>query len=211
MAQYDEEQGEVVKRWLGENWLALVAGLAIGLGAIFGWQGWQARQATRAAEASRLYEQLRDALEQGEAAQAAELADTLAQDFAASPYDEQAALLLARHAATGADYEQAARRLRQVVDGNADEIMVQLARLRLARVLWAQGDSAAAIEQLDAGGAGQFAALFEELRGDILLSQGDRAAARQAYQRALEAGSEAAADRELLRQKLDSLSDVVAS
>ena len=53
--------------------------------------------------------------------------------------------------------------------------------------------------------------LFEELRGDIMLTQGDRAAARQAYQKAIEAGNEAAANRELLQQKLDDLADVVNS
>ena len=212
MSHYDDEQqAEAVKKWFLENWLALVAGLAIGLGAIFGWQGWQSMKQEKSTEASRMYEEARQALDSGDIEEASALAAKLSDDYSGTPYDDQAALLLARYHVDQGELPAAAEQLRSVVDGNADEPLKQVARLRLARVLWAQDQTEEALAELDAGGSGEFVSLFEELRGDIMLTQGDRAAARQAYQKVIEAGNEAAANRELLQQKLDDLADVVNS
>lgn len=212
MSHYDDEQqAEVLQTWLKENWIALLAGLGIGLGAIFGWQGWKHTQERQAAAASRLYEELRQAVEDDKLDAAGDLLAKLDDDYSGSPYRVHALMLLARHEVEQGQLDAAAGKLRSVVDSDADAPLKQVARLRLARVLWAQDKDEAALQQLDAGGAGEFAALFEQLRGDIRLAQGDRKAAREAYQRALEAGTEDAPDRELLQQKFDDLADVVLS
>lgn len=212
MSHYDDEQqAEALQQWFKENWMALAGGLVIGLGSIFGWQAWQSAQQNQAAEASRLYEQARTALENEQADKAQGLADKLRSDYAGTPYHAQVLLLQARYEVDAGAFEAAAAKLAEVADGKADEPLRQVARLRLARVLWQLDRVDEALAQLDEGAAGEFASLFEELRGDIKLTQGDRVAAREAYQRAVEAGSLEAANRELLQQKLDSLSDVVSS
>ena len=40
----DEQQAEVVKRWLRQNGLFMVLGVVLGLGGLFGWNSWQDRQ-----------------------------------------------------------------------------------------------------------------------------------------------------------------------
>ena len=51
----EREQLDAIKKWWSENGKAIVAGLIIGLGAVFGWQYWQRWQDRVAEEASALY------------------------------------------------------------------------------------------------------------------------------------------------------------
>jgi len=51
-----EEQDERARRWLKENGPALVIGIGLGFGAIFGWNQYKASLQTKAEEASALYQ-----------------------------------------------------------------------------------------------------------------------------------------------------------
>ena len=61
-----------------------------------------------------------------------------------------------------------------------------IARLRLAGLLLDEKKFDDALKQVDAIGAGEFAALAADRRGDILLAQGKPAEAKAAYQKAWE-------------------------
>lgn len=205
----DEAQVEQLKRWWNENWKSLAAGLVIGLGAILGWEGYKRHQAERAEQASQIYEDLKSALTAHKGDEAAALGDRLIKEFGKSPYATGAALRLAQLAVEQGKPDVAVSRLQWVVDNSKDEGMRQLAMLREARVLWQQKKTDDALKLLD-GDHGGYAAQYEELRGDIKLSQGDRAAARAAYERALQALGDGAG-RDGLQRKLDDLADVVNS
>src|SRR3546814_3037430 len=71
---------EQLKLWWKENWMALAAGLVIGLAAIFGWEGWQKHTTQRAATASQMYDELKQALADDKADVAKPLADKLVAD-----------------------------------------------------------------------------------------------------------------------------------
>lgn len=213
MSSHYEEEAEVaaLKQWWKENWAALAAGLVIGLGAIFGWQGWQRYQAGQREQASQIFEDLNKAYAANQADEAVKLGETLLKDFSATPYASAAALRMAAAAVDGAKLEEATSRLSWVVKNSSDAGLRQLAQLRQARVLWAQGKADEALKLLDSD-AGVYAALYAELRGDILLAKGDRPAAQQAYQKALAAAAEDDRGvRESLRRKLDDLTDVAQS
>jgi predicted negative regulator of RcsB-dependent stress response len=203
MSHYeDEAQLEQLRRWWRENWMALAGGLVLGLGGIFGWEAWQKAQTGKAEQASQIYEDLKKAAG-AKPEQAADLGKTLMQDYSATPYAAQAALLLAQKSAEAKDWVGAEERLNWVIR-NGDTGLQKIARLRLARVLWQQDKPQDALAQLEAKDDDAFASLYQELRGDILLSQNDRAAARQAYEKAL-ALDPAPASREFLQRKLDDL------
>ncbi|MBI2383259.1 MAG: tetratricopeptide repeat protein [Gammaproteobacteria bacterium] len=207
MSHYDDEaQVQELKRWWQENWRPLAAGIVLGLAGIFGWEAWQSHRTRVSEQASQMYEDLKKAVAAGKDDQVRALGDRLLEEFAATPYGAQAALLLAHRAAEKGDWESASRRLAWVVKHADDDGLKALARLRRARVVWAQGKPDEALELLDAKRAGEFAGLYEELRGDIRLAQGDRGAARAAYEKALELGV-GEAGREQLRRKLDDLAD----
>ena len=50
-----EEQDERARQWLKDNGMALVLGIGLGLGAVFGYQQWQAKLIRDAEAASQLY------------------------------------------------------------------------------------------------------------------------------------------------------------
>ncbi len=206
----DEAQAEHLKQWWKENWMALAGGLVIGLAAIFGWEAWQSYQSDRAQAASRMYEELKQALDETQGDKAVQIADALVREHARSPYASGAALFLAADAAKAGRFDDARTRLRWVRENGSDDGLRQVARLREARVLWQQGQLDAALQLLPAD-AGEFSALAEELRGDIRLAQGDRSAARAAYEKALAASGDNTAVRNGLQRKLDDLADVVQS
>lgn len=227
---YDEEaQVEALRKWLRENWLPLASGLALGLAAIFGWQAWGQRQDGRAGEASHVFEDLGRAAAQDKYDDVKAMADRLVKDYSDTPYAAAAALRAAELAVQDARLDDAAARLQWVVqfeqnpsflarlgaslrlrNRGYDPALLPLAKLRLAQVLWQQSKADEALKQLD-GEPGSYAALFDELRGDIKLSQGDRAAARGAYQQALQSLPAEAVNRDSLQHKLDDLADAATA
>lgn len=205
----DEAQAEQLKEWWKENWKALVAGLALGIGAIFGWEGWKDYREARAGEASQMFEDLKDALGQAKSDEALKIGETLIADHGRTPYATGAALFLAAEAVRNNDLDQAVTRLEWVEKRGKDDGHKQIARLRHARVLWQQNKLDEALKKLD-GDLRDFAAMADELRGDIRLAQGDRRLAREAYEKAMSAvDAEDAATRASLQRKLDDLTDVV--
>lgn len=183
--------------------MALAGGLVLGLAGIFGWEAWQQHRTSSAEQASQIYEDLRK-LTPDKAAQAAELGKKLTDDFAGTPYAAQAALHLASLAAQQSDWDKARQQLEWVVKHGEDAGLQKIARLRLARVLWQQNQLDAALAQLDIKDDDSFAVLYQELRGDLQFAKGDRAAARTAYEKALQLGP-AAPTRDGLQRKLDDL------
>ena len=206
----DEEQVENLKRWWKENWLALAIGLGLGLGGIFGWEQWKHFQTGKSEQASQIFEDMKKARLAGKGEEFKAASDKLVKDFPASPYATDAALLAAGKAVEDAKLDEALKQLQWVVANSKDAGMQKLARLRAARVLWAQQKSDDALKQLD-GDAGEYAPLYDELRGDIKLAKGDRDGARQAYEKALKAQADKPGTTELLQRKLDDLAVAVQS
>ncbi|HVY23836.1 MAG TPA: tetratricopeptide repeat protein [Steroidobacteraceae bacterium] len=208
----EEEQAEALKKWFGENWLWMAAGVAIALFGLFGWQRYQSYRADRAASAAQLLDQMTSALGTDDA-KADSLLKQLSKDYAATSYADQAHLLAAKHAVENGKFDVAASELRTVMDSANDRQLRMVARIRLARVLLQQKKADDALQLLDAGSAGAFAAEMHEVRGDALLSKGDRAGARGEYQAALDAyQNDSSVDTSLLKLKAEELnSDMPAA
>jgi predicted negative regulator of RcsB-dependent stress response len=206
---YDEEaQVDELRRWWKDNWLPLVGGLVVGLIAIFGWEGFTRHRDARAAEASQIFDDMKKAIAASKYDDAVAMADKLTQDFSGTPYASAASLKLAQGAIGAGKLDDAATRLQWVVAHGDDDGVKSLAKLRLARVQWQQGKPDDALKSLD-GLDAAYASLASELKGDIKLAQGDRAAAYAAYQEALAKQSpESIAAKAGLQRKLDDLADV---
>ena len=204
MSHYeDEAQVEQLRRWWRENWMALAGGLGLGLAGIFGWEAWQDMRTEKSEAASQVYEDLKK-LTPAQTSQAGELARKLADDYAGTPYAAQGALYYANLAVQAADWDTARAQLDWVAKNAEDAGLKKVARLRLARVLWQQNKIDEALALLEVADDDAFAALYQELRGDLQLAKGDRAAAKAAYEKALQLGP-ATASREGLQRKLDDL------
>ena len=188
----EHEQGERVRAWLRENGAALVGGLLLGLGAIFGWKWWQEeRQDARIAAATE-YQAAVAPLESGDAAAAAPLVAAIDEP----PYATLAALRMAKAQADAGEGEAAIETLRAARP--ADPALDGIVQLRLARLLVDAGKQDEALGLL--AGAEQPAAL--ELRGDAEAALGRRDAARAAYEQAIAALDADSPQRQLLEIKL---------
>lgn len=211
----ERERAEQVKAWFKENWLWMVAGAGIGLGGLFGFRAWDGHLDRRSQEAAVQFEQLLDALDkQGREAGLA-LVDPLVEKYGGTPYADQARLVAARAHVEGGELDQAAARLRAVMEDGKDPELALVARLRLARVESAAGRHDAALALLDAAASPAIGGRIEELRGDILLAKGDRAGAVAAWEKARATAQDPAAqglvDPEMLALKIESLSGSVAA
>ena len=181
----DEEQVEQLKKWWEENGKSIIAGITIGLVAIFGWRGWQDHLVTQGEQASDLYEQMVADIRQGKGADVEAIAEQLNQDYKSTPYSTFSSLLQAREAVEKDDIDSAITHLQWVLDNTDSDEFRHLARLRLSRLLLIEGDKDAALSLIEKVDSGKFAASYHELRGDILLQQGDPKAAQDAYAQAL--------------------------
>jgi len=131
------------------------------------------------------------------------LAQKLREEYSGLDYAAQAALLVARLAVERGDLAAARGHLRWVADHAAKPATGHAARVRLGRLLLAEGDvdgAAAAATVADEGG---FASHYAELRGDIFVARENFTAARAAYQRALAALPLGSAYRDLLELKIN--------
>lgn len=208
----EEEQVEALKKWWDENGKSLLAGIAIAILGVVGWNYYQDQQQVSAETASAYYQRLlgnATATQVGDAQRSAIKQDaaTLKAEFEDSAYAQYAALMLAKLAVQADDLAGAENELRWVISHvEADTDMAALANVRLAQVLHGQGRSDKALAMLsDANDVWQ--GRRQEVKGDILLSQGDYAGARQAFEKALQVATEQGANTALLNLKLDNLAD----
>jgi len=206
----EREQADQLKHWLRENWLWMVAGVALGLGGLYGNRWWETHRHARSLEAEQRYAAMLDALSRNERAEGLKLAGEITGEYTDTPYADQALLLLARLDVESGALDEAAATLAGVMNGTRDPDLALIARLRLARVQLAQGQYDQALATLDGVADPAVEARVAELRGDVLLARGETVAALVAYRQA-EAAAQAASggqglvDPDLLRLKIDEL------
>lgn len=204
----DIEREEQLRRWWSENWLWIFGGVVLGLAALAGWQYWQKSRSAAAEADEASYMAVLESLSKNDQDTAAKKASDLRALHPKSPYADQSDLALARAEVGMQKFDDAARRLRVVADSSRDPELRLIAQSRLARVLAEQGKHDDALGLLDPAKAGSFAALFHEIRGDVLVAKGDAAGARKEYEAALAAGGAAGEpklDRAYVELKRDAL------
>lgn len=200
----EKEQIERIKEWWRENGWYLIGGAALaGLGYL-GFNQYQAYTSRVAEEAAALYRELGVVLEDDDRASADDLLARLETEYSGSPYLDQARFLIAE-ANLIRDTDRAIDELESVVEHDADPGLVNIARLRLARVLAWDQQFDRALEVLSIDDPGAFEARFNEVRGDILAAMGDSEAAISAYTDALLASGNGTINREFLQLKLNDL------
>ena len=200
----EEEQVEKLKDWLKDNGLSIVFGVIIGVGGIAGYKYWVQVQETTAAKASDHFTQMIDALsaENGEGLQ--EQADMLITEYASTDYALMAHLTLARQHVANAEFDKAEAALQQVVGSAGQRPLAYIARTRLAAVQLQTGQYDQALTTLSVEFPDEFAAITNELRGDILALQGKGGEAAEAYRKA-QSSVPAPANVEFLQRKLNDL------
>lgn len=207
MSDLDErEQWELAKQKIRELWIYVVGGVAIGLAGLYGWNWWHGHRTQQAEIASARYEELLQAFGRNDAARGATLLEDLKQGYAWTPYPALGSLLAARVQVEANELDKAAESLRYAMNEAHDDEIKLIARLRLARVLSAQGKHDDALALLDVKEAGAFAPRLADTRGDVLLAKGDREGALREYLAArVTLGDDGRVDHEILDLKIRDL------
>ncbi|KAF1699734.1 YfgM family protein [Pseudoxanthomonas suwonensis] len=170
----EHEQGERVRAWLRRNLPGIIAGLALGVGAIYGMQKWQEHRHGRQQAAHAAYATAIARLEAGAEDPGAALSGQ------EGVYATLGALHVAKAQVEAGKPEDAIATLRGI---KADPALEPVVQQRLAQLLVATGKAQEAIDLLD--GQSDTAAL--ELRGDAFMATGKQEQARAEYDRALAA------------------------
>jgi predicted negative regulator of RcsB-dependent stress response len=204
---YDtHEQGERVKSWLRENGSAIVMGLVLAFGLMFGFKQWQAWETSKRQQASAEYQAMADFIEADNMDAAVPNYEVLKNEYPKSAYTSMAAMLMAKARLNAGQLDLAKADLTHAMN-NAEPAPVRvIARERLARITLSQGDADAALALLDgAPSEVGFEAQFAEIRGDIHLAKGETELAIQSYRSSLEALEEGVGNRQVLVIKLEAL------
>jgi predicted negative regulator of RcsB-dependent stress response len=204
---YDaHEQGERVKKWLQQNGSAIIMGLVIAFGGLFGFNQWKLWQASGKQQAYAEFQAMNEFLTAGQLDAAVANFQNLQDKHAKSPYASLAALQMGRARIEAKQPDLAIKYYQGVVDNGHPSAIRVIARERLARVLLDQHkpDEALTIIQGEPE-IGGFEARYAETRGDIFTALGQNEQAIAAYQEALAVMEEGTGDRAALLLKLESL------
>ncbi|HEX4045308.1 MAG TPA: tetratricopeptide repeat protein [Gammaproteobacteria bacterium] len=207
MTEYltEQEQIEVLKKWLKQYSLVILAGVALAVIAVMGWRYWQERQAKILNHASVLYDGMLNQSALNHPDEAAAKAKKLINKYPKTVYSQFAAFMLAKDAAMNKDYATANKQLTWVIDHSNISAFRQIARIRLAQVMLANHQPEAALKTLEKVEDKSFNGLIYEMKGDAYLALKNLPSARQAYQQALTDLPNAEGIRPLLQMKYDNL------
>lgn len=201
---YDEhEQGERVRRWIKEYSSAIIVGLILAFGGIFGFRQWQDYRADQQLMGSEYYQVVRQQVADGELESAASQYQAMRDAVGDSAYTGLAGMHLAAAWVEDGRLAPAADVYRGIVDNRRLETLWPVATLRLARVLEAQGEYDQALTLLDDSAPTGFEATWAETRGDLLFERGRVEEARAAWEEALAKRTADGGNPRLLQIKID--------
>ncbi|MFV2056312.1 MAG: YfgM family protein [Thiohalomonadales bacterium] len=203
----EEEQIEAIKKWWRDNWKALFGGILLGLGLLYGGRAWFQQKDNYAASASVEFEAMVQAAGSDKKTEAGEFAAKLLGQYTDTPYAVMASFAMAKIKVEEKDLQTAKIHLRWALEHTTRPAFKHIARLRLARVMLAEGGLDEALSQLSNLDTGTYTSSYEELKGDIYLSKGDVDLARTAYKLALVSMDTSSRGREIVEMKLDDLGE----
>ncbi len=206
----EQEQIEALKAWWDKYGTRVMIAIVLVLAGVLGWRLWIDRTHREAEVASEQYMKMLEVV-QSKPEQAMEIGRQLVSSHPGSNYATMASLMMASISVEKNDKEAASAQLRWVMEKGKQPELKEIARLRLARLLLDMGKADEALATIDKSDNASFRAAADEIRGDILLSQGKRAEARNAYTNALAGYKDVPAKQSLLQTKIDDLADAKGS
>lgn len=201
----EQEQIDALKGWWKKygNFTIFVVVFAL-LGNV-GWNYYQKRRHMHSEYASKMYTTMLNSYVKNNTSEFKTKAKYLTKNFPDVPYSNFANFALAKEFVKQGKLDEALNKLNDVIEHGRTKRLVQIARIRKARVLLAQDKTADALAVLQDVDEKSFMPLINEVRGDIYVAKGDRTKARTEYQAALKALPMGEVNRSLLQMKFDQI------
>lgn len=200
----EEQQVEALKKWWKDNGTSLLVGLLVGVSGLFGWRYYVDQAHYHAVQASDLYMQvMQSATLNMVDDKTIDLNNTLINEFSDTPYAALSSLALAKSEYEKGNVDTAVAQLELAVKHASDDVIKQIANLRLAKVYIEQAKYDQALTLLSMSHAAAYEAQYEELKGDLYMAKGELVLARTAYDKAIDlSGAAASKWLKLKRQNL---------
>jgi predicted negative regulator of RcsB-dependent stress response len=176
----EQEQVDALKAFWSQYGNLITWTLTLALAAFAGYNYWQKHQRDQSALAGTMFDELERAAAAGDADKTGKVFGDLKEHYPRTIYAVQGGLLAARVQNDKAKPEAALASLAWVAEHGDDEYKA-VARLRWAGLLADAKKYDEALAQLDLIKVPAFAALASDRRGDVLLIQGKKDAAKAAY------------------------------
>nr|WP_241018776.1 YfgM family protein [Pantoea ananatis] len=192
-----------MRRFFANNGKALVVGVVIGIAALGGWRYWSSHEQDSAKTVSAEYQKLTSAMQAGKP-ETLEAVNTFASENS-NTYGALAALDLAKQYVDSNQLDKAATLLQNGLKDTKDANLQAVINLRLARIQLQQNQADAALKTLDGVKGDGWTAIVADIRGEALLSKGDKQGARDAWSKGVESDASPAL-KQMMQMKMNNLS-----
>ena len=194
----EEEQVDKIKKWWNSNGKQILAGAALGLVGVFGWNSYGDYQDNQALNARTLYlSYASDSTNIG-------AYDKLIKDHSSSSYADQATFLMANYLFEAGNYALALDSLKPLIS-RENVVIASTAILRSASLHLQLGEHNDALAILDVDSGEGFSGLFYNLTGDIYLDLNNKEEAKKYYSLAIDNITANSNLTQLIQIKLDDL------
>lgn len=201
----EQEQLDEAKVWWKQHGNKVIWGVTIFLLAVAGWRAWETWQRNQAAEASMLFDQAVQATSLNDLKTGKEAAGRIMENHSRSAYAAPAAWLAGHINYETGDLKSTRAQYEYALEHARDDGVRQMARLRLATLLFDQKELDGALKLLQDPFDSAFQGLAGQLKGDLLAAQGKTTEAREAYKLALEKLGDKSSLKPLVEIRLDGL------
>jgi predicted negative regulator of RcsB-dependent stress response len=208
----EKEQIDQFRAWWSENGAYVIGGIVVGAGLLFGMNYYQKTKLEAQLNASTAYEALLVEVAGGDLDEAEAIANEITALYGETIYSGQAGLALTRLYMDKNRDQDAAQTLQAVIDGQADDQLKHVARLRLARIYLYQDKAQEVVDLLSTQDVDAFASVYGDVLGDAYAALGRVAEAEDAYQKILmDSSSQGSVDQQLVQWKALDLPAVSAA
>jgi len=201
----EEEQVEALKRWWEKNGKFVILGGIVIISSVIGQQVWNNYKVSTLTKASAQYDVLMEELESDKVDSVVQRGETLIKNHADLPYSILSALAIAKVKVEAGDNAAAADKLRWALANAKQEEIQHIVRIRLAKVLMAQGKLDEALTLANFPQQGDFRSQYTIVKGDIHYKKGEIGSAKTAYRSALDDSKLGSQIRGFLQIKLDDI------
>ena len=184
----EQESIDQLKAWWEKWGTPITAVVCAGCLAFAGWNGWQWWKRNEAAKAAGAYMALQQAALANDVKNIASLSNGLLESYGSTVYAPLGALVASKAALAAGNLDEAAAKLKWIVDQSGRPEFDTIARVRLAGIYFDDGKLDDAIAVLDgAKPTERQNSLVLDRRGDVLAAKGDVKGARECWMKVLEA------------------------
>ena len=199
----ENEQVDALRQFFANNGKALAVGVIIGIAALGGWRFWSSHQDGADKAASAQYQQLTTAMQADKPQTLEAVANFVSEN--SNTYGALASLDLAKQYVEANQLDKAITLLQSGLKDTKDANLQAVINLRLARIQLQQNQADAALSTLNNVKGDGWTAIIADIRGEALLSKGDKQGAHDAWSKGAESQASPAL-KQMLQMKMNNLS-----